>query len=269
MSAADSPVPRLVARLRAAGCVFAEDEAALLVQAASSAEELETLLGARVSGVPLEQLLGWTEFCGLRIAVEPGVFVPRQRTALLVQEAARSCGPGSVVVDLCCGSGAIGAALAALVPGIELHAADLDAVAVRCARRNLPGGQVHQGDLFAALPARLRHRVQVLACHAPYVPSGAIGAMPPEARDHEPRTALDGGVDGLDVLRRVIGTAPEWLAPAGVLLFEVGEDQVESATAALARRGLGARVVRRPDVGATVMVAVAQDMSPAAGPAVS
>jgi release factor glutamine methyltransferase len=250
----DSAVPdSLVARLRAAGCVFAEEEAALLVQAAETPAELERMAGRRVAGVPLEQVLGWAEFCGLRILVEPGVFVPRQRTALLVDEAARRARPGDVVVDLCCGSGAVGAAVRAAVPGIELHAADLDEAAVRCARRNLTGAEVHRGDLFEALPDRLRRRVAVLACNAPYVPSEAIALMPPEAREHEPRGTLDGGSDGLRVLARVIAGGDRWLAPGGAVLFEVGEHQVLAARRLVVDAGLRPHVARDPAVGAIVV----------------
>jgi release factor glutamine methyltransferase len=160
-----------------------------------------------------------------------------------------------VVVDLCCGSGAIGAALAARLSPIELYAADLDPAAVRCARRNLAGvGQVFEGDLYAALPDTLRGRIDVLAVNAPYVPTEAIGLMPPEARLHEPALALDGGADGLDIHRRVAAQAPDWLAPAGNLLIEVGEDQVPAALDVFARAGLATRVETSDDLDATVVI---------------
>ncbi len=196
----------VVARLRAAGCVFAEDEARLLMSAARTSAELDAMVGQRAAGLPLEQVLGWAEFCGLRISVAPGVFVPRRRTEFLVRQAVALARPGAVIVDLCCGAGAIGAALAAAVKEAEVHAADIDPAAVRCARQNLPGGRVYQGDLYAPLPAGLRGRVAILAANVPYVPSEEIGFLPPEARAHETRAALDGGADGLDVLRRVAGT---------------------------------------------------------------
>lgn len=247
----------VVARLRAVGCVFADDEARLLASAAGSAADLDVLVDRRVSGVPIEHVIGWAEFCGLRFDVVPGVFVPRRRTEFLVDVAVELARPGGVLVDLCCGSGAIGAALAARLPSAELHAADVDAAAVACARRNLERfhGRVYQGDLFDPLPDDLRGRVDVLTANVPYVPSGEIALLPPEARDHEPRSALDGGADGLDVLRRVAAAAPEWLASGGFLLTEVSERQAATAVDVLTRSGLAARVQSSED--AAVVVAKA------------
>jgi release factor glutamine methyltransferase len=248
-----SPEDPVIVRLRAAGCVFAEDEARLLISAARTPDELDAMVDRRVVGLPLEQVLGWAEFCGLRIFVDPGVFVPRRRTEFLVEQALALAGPTDVVVDLCCGAGAIGAALAAALDGAEVHAADIDPAAVRCARRNVPG-HVYQGDLYEPLPARLRGRVGILAANVPYVPSQEIGFLPPEARAHEPLTALDGGPDGLEVLRRVAAGAPGWLAPGGHLLIETSELQVPQATAAFADSGLTPRVAHSADLSATVVV---------------
>ena len=244
----------IVTRLRAAGCVFAEDEARLLMSAARTPAELDIMVGQRAAGLPLEQVLGWAEFCGLRITVAPGVFVPRRRTEFLVRQAVTIARPGDVIVDLCCGAGAIGAALAAAVERAEVHAADIDPAAVRCARQNLPGGRVYQGDLYAPLPAGLRGRVAILAANVPYVPSEEIGFLPPEARAHEPRAALDGGADGLDVLRRMAAGAAGWLAPGGHLLSETSERQAPLAEAVLAAVGLTARVARSADLEATVVI---------------
>jgi release factor glutamine methyltransferase len=240
----------VVTRLRAAGCVFAEDEARLLLEAAGTETELDTMVGRREQGLPLEQILGWARFCGLRIAVEPGVFVPRGRTELLVRQAA-ALAP-KVVVDMCCGTGAVGAALAALRPGIELYAVDIDPVEVACARRNLPNARVFAGDLYEPLPAALRGRVDVVVANAPYVPTDAVAMMPPEARDHEPMVALDGGKDGLDIARRVIQEAPEWLAPGGHVLIETSERQAPELVAA---SPLPARVTHDEELWATVIVA--------------
>jgi release factor glutamine methyltransferase len=142
----------------------------------------------------------------------------------------------------------------AAVPGIDLHAADVEPAAVACARTNLPRGHVHQGDLFDALPGGLRGRVDVLVCNAPYVPTAAIPLMPPEARDHEPAVALDGGDDGLAVLRRVVAGAPAWLAPGGTLLFETGTAQIPAATAAVGAAGLAPLLIEDDELGATVVV---------------
>jgi release factor glutamine methyltransferase len=250
---------RVVARLRAAGCVFAEEEAAALLAAATGPAHLAALVGRRVAGEPLELVLGWAGFCGLRVAVVPGVFVPRQRTALLVEQAAallRASSRSAVVVDLCCGSGAVGLAVATALGPVELHAADIDPVAVHCARRNVEpvGGRVHQGDLYAALPAGLRGRVDLLTVNAPYVPSAAVALMPPEARDHEPHIALDGGSDGTDLQRRVAAGARHWLAPGGTLLIETSARQAPRTAAAVEAGGLHPLVVQDDERDATVVV---------------
>jgi release factor glutamine methyltransferase len=243
----------IVARLRAAGCVFAEDEAALLIATAGSPEELDAMVERRAVGLPLEQVLGWAEFCGLRIAVDPGVFVPRRRTEFLVQEAVALALPQAILVDLCCGAGAIGAALAAAVDQAEVHAVDIDPAAVSCARRNVPG-HVYQGDLYQPLPASLRGRVGLVVANVPYVPTDEIGFLPPEARVHEPMITLVGGPDGLDVLRRVAAEAPSWLAPGGHLLIETSERQVPQASAAFTGGGLTVRVATCDELNATVLI---------------
>lgn len=249
----------LVARLRAAGCVFAEDEAELLISGARSPGHLNSMLDRRIAGQPLEHVLGWADFCGLRIAVEPGVFVPRRRTGFLARQAvtlARGRPTGAVVVELCCGSGAVAAALVAALPRIQVYAVDIDAQAVRCARRNLAAAQarVYQGDLYQPLPRDLRGRVDILVANAPYVPTEAVGLLPPEARLYEPREALDGGPDGLDVLRRVIAASSRWLAPAGHLLVEAGAKQAPELADTVARSGLAPQVIRCDDWDATVVV---------------
>ncbi|CAM3272416.1 putative protein N(5)-glutamine methyltransferase [Occultella aeris] len=243
-----------VLRLRAAGCVFAEDEARLLHEAAVGASELEELLARRIAGEPLEQILGWAGFGGLRILLEPGVFVPRARTEFLADRAAALLCPGDVAVDLCCGAGAIAAVLATRVPGLDLHAADVQTEAVRCARRNLAGhARVHSGDLYAALPAELAGSVRVLVANTPYVPTDAIAQLPPEARDHEPHLTLDGGPDGLDVQRRLAAGAARWLAPGGYLLVETSDEQGPTAARVFSEHGLVADVLSEDEVGATVV----------------
>jgi release factor glutamine methyltransferase len=258
MSASPSSRRRseIVTRLRAAGCVYAEDEARLLISEARSSADLAALVDRRVAGLPLEHVLGWAEFCGLRIAVGPGVFVPRRRTEFLVRQAAAFARPGAVVVDLCCGSGAVGVALVASLDGVELHAVDIDPAAVRCARRNVAGagGRVYQGDLYDPLPATLHGRIDVLVANAPYVPTDEVELLPPEARMHEPRVALDGGVDGLDVQRRVIAAASLWLAPGGHLLVETSECQAPQTVETFVRNGLIPRGATSDELSATVVI---------------
>ena len=256
----------MIDRLRASGCVFAEDEAALIVETARDAAEVAAMVGQRVAGLPLEHVLGWASFRGLRIAVDPGVFIPRRRTEFLVAEALQVTAPGAVVVDLGCGSGALGAAIAA-ERQVSLYAADIELAAVRCARRNLVPwrGAVYQGDLFSALPEQLRGRIDVLLANVPYVPTNEIRLLPPEARLYEPHVTLDGGPDGLAVLRRVADGAMEWLAPDGHLFVEMSEYQAPLAAAVLAERGLMARVTSDDELGATVVHGIKHGIKPGAG----
>ena len=220
----------------------------------------------RVEGLPLEHVVGFAEFCGLRVLVDPGVFVPRRRSEFLVERAAELTPAGGIAVDLCCGSGALGLALAAAVDLAELHCVEIDPAAVRCARRNVAATQapahsrasprVYLGDLYDPLPGSLRGRVDVLLANVPYVPTGEVPLLPAEAREHEAGVALDGGVDGLDVLRAVAGGAAQWLVPGGHLLIEISERQVPAAEAAFASAGLRPAVVSSEELGATVIVGV-------------
>jgi release factor glutamine methyltransferase len=250
------PAPAIAAaieRLRAAGCVFAEDEAAVLSAAADDESALATLVGRRTLGEPLEQVVGFADFCGVRVRLRRGVFVPRVRSELLVCLAAAEARPGTVLVDLCCGSGALGMAVRHREPGIDLHAADVDPVAVACARDNR-AGEVHEGDLFDALPTGLRGRIAILLANVPYVATRHLPLLPAEARDHEPRTALDGGADGLDVFRAVVAGARDWLAPGGILLSEVTEAQTEPAVTAVRAAGLDAELRTDEDLEAQAIL---------------
>lgn len=253
----------IVLRLRAAGSVFAEQEAALLVAEAADATALERMVERRVSGHPIEQIVGWAEFDGIRFVVEPGVFVPRHRSEFLVQQAIAFGHPDAVVLDLCCGVGALGVAVRSrLGAGVELHSADLDPAAVRCTRVNVArsdtgmAGAVYEGDLFDPLPQSLRGRVELLLANAPYVPTPDIALLPPEAREHEHRRALDGGADGLDLHRRVIAGAPAWLAPGGRVLIEVSEAQAAVAVSLMADAGLGVQTEIEDDEGDVTTVLI-------------
>lgn len=265
----DAATSAITARLRAAGCVFAEDEARLLIAAAATDDDLAAMVDRRVAGLPLEHVLGWAEFCGLRIIVGPGVFVPRRRSEFLVSQAVAALTSGTwpaaipVVLDLCCGSGALGLAVAIVTERggaqpvtVELHAADIDPGATAYARRNLAaiGGHVYEGDLYDALPPDLRGRIDVIVVNAPYVPTTEIGLMPAEARLHEPLVALDGGSDGVSIHRRVAAQAPQWLTPGGSLLIETSERQARLTEAAMAEAGLTTSTVRDDELETTVVI---------------
>lgn len=272
-----------MADLRAAGCVFAEDEAAILIEAAAgcdddSASTLEELVARRVTGEPLEQIVGWVDVAGLRLSVRPGVFVPRQRTALLAAHAvsatrrmtdSRGNGRGTdagvaavrpVVLEAFCGVGPVASVVAGKVPGVEIHLGDAQAEAVRCAVENVErciqtiqaGDSAQQGesgplmaghvlDCLLGLPGTLRQSISVIAAVPPYVPETAADFLPHEALDFEPSSALFGGSDGLDLIRRLITEALDWLAPDGLLLIELGRGQVARATGFAAEQGLEAR----------------------------
>jgi release factor glutamine methyltransferase len=244
MTSADPRYPATVASLRAAGCVFAEDEAQLLL---ADGRELGGLVARRVSGEPLEQVLGWMDFDGIRIVLQPGVFVPRQRTVMLAKHAFDRLPATGVAVDLCCGSGAIAAWLADHAPKATIYATDIDPSAVGCARVNLTDGIVGHGDLFGALPAELRGQVDVVVANTPYVPTDQLVFLPTEARDHEPVHTLDGGPDGLALLRRIAAEASGWLRPGGHLLIEISDGQIDGSVAAFVAGGLEPSYVRGAD----------------------
>jgi release factor glutamine methyltransferase len=246
----------IIDRLRSVGCVFANEEAMLLIFEADSLEDLMKMVELRASGLPLEYVLGFTKFCGLRIEVKRGVFVPRQRTEFLVQQAkalTRNC---DIVVDLCCGSGAVGAAITNYLNQIFLHSVDIDPVAVQCASNNIKnrGGHIYEGDLYNALPPWLRGRVNIIVANVPYVPTNSIKLLPQEARLYEPKLALDGGKDGLDFQRKVAEEAPHWLAPGGHLLVETSEMQAGQTLKIFAKAGLISKIIRDEALDATVVI---------------
>jgi release factor glutamine methyltransferase len=203
----------VIERLRAAGSVFAEDEARLL-------RDDEALVARRVAGERLEHVLGWAEFAGLRIEVDPGVFIPRPQTEALAEQAA-SRRP-AVALDLFAGSGAIACVVKARNPTARVVAAELDPVALACARRNGArfGVEVVAADVDAGVPSELEGQVDVLTANVPYVPSRELPFVP---HDGEPAAAVDGGPDGLGWVRRVALIAARWLDPAGRLLMELPE----------------------------------------------
>ena len=249
----------LVAALRAAGCVFAEEEAQELRHRARDEAELGEFTRRRVSGEALEHVVGHVRWCGEDLVVAPGVFVPRARTRLLarlVLVALRAAGPDAVLVEPCCGTAPLATLAARRLPGVRVLVTDRDAGALACARENLPDGAgVHQGDLLRVLPAALAGQVDVIAAVPPYVPDGQLALLPREAREQEPEPALLGGADGLDVVRRLLAQAPAVLAPCGLALLEMHRGQAAVAAAEAARHGLTARVHRGGEDGTAVLEA--------------
>lgn len=239
--------------------MFADREADILVSSAPTHADLDRMVALRVSGHPLEQVVGWAEFCGSRVAVTEGVFVPRRRTEFLVETAAEVGGRGGVLVDLCCGAGAVASALARVSVPREVHAVDIDPRAIACAEANLRhlDARLYVGDLFGPLPRSLRGRVDVLVASPPYVPTASIGALPAEARVHEPRAALDGGPDGLVLLRRIVESAPGWLTPTGRLFLETSADQAPPLADTARGHGFSAVIHRSEDRESTVVAVFA------------
>ena len=221
------------ARLRAAGCLDPDAEAEELRAVATDAGELESMIRRRERGEPLAWITGRTRFCGRTFRVDPGVYVPRPQTQELARRAAAllMLGPGRAV-DLCTGSGVVAAHLMVAVPTASVVAVDIDARAARCASRN--GVPTVQGDLGGALRP---DSFDLVTAVAPYVPTGELRLLPGDVRLHEPRSALDGGRDGLDVVRVVVTAASRLLIDGGWLLVEVGGEQDRVLQPTLAEAG--------------------------------
>jgi release factor glutamine methyltransferase len=235
---------RAVEALARGGCVAPEDEADALLEASTkSLGTLDDLVARRVRGEPLPWITGWVHFCGLRVHVDPGVFVPRPHTEALARRAAQLLPDAGTAVDLCTGSGAVAAVLLAAHPDAEVVATDADPAAVGCARRN--GIQAFEGDLEEPLPRSLRGRVDVVTAVVPYVPTEEFHLLPRDVIANEPRRALDGGPGGTAVLIRAVGAAARLLSPDGTVLLELGGDQADEVASALAGAGLGRIRVHR------------------------
>ena len=224
----------LAARLRAAGCVAAEEEAHELVAAAPDAATLEAWACAREQGEPLAWITGSMPFCDLVVHVDRGVFVPRLQSEELARRSGALLPAGGRAADLCTGAGAIAMALMARQPGALVVGVDIDARAVACARRN--GVVAVHGDLGAALHPGV---FDVVTAVAPYVPTGEMALLPADVLRYEPPHALDGGGDGLDLVRDVVGAARRLLRPGGWLVTEIGGVQDVGVRAALEESGFG------------------------------
>ena len=223
--------------LTRAGCVAADEEAVDLVRAASDAAELDRLVARRSGGEPLAWIVGHTTFCGVEVRVDSGVYVPRWQTEPLAERAAALLPPTGTAVEVATGSGAVAAVLARRRPRARVVATELDPVAVACARAN--GVDVRPGSLDEPLPDDLLGGVDVLCAVLPYVPTGALHLLPRDVVAHEPRLALDGGPDGLDLVGTLVARSPRWVRPGGWLLVEVGADQVDRVADLVTDVGFG------------------------------
>lgn len=225
----------------------AEEEAALLLAAAADPGVLEALVRRRTAGEPLAWLVGGVDFCGLRVQVDPGVYVPRWQTEAMAERAASLLPAEGVAVDICTGAGAVAAVLQARRPAATVLATDIDPAAVACARAN--GVEALLGDLDAALPAARRGAVDVITAVVPYVPTGELAFLPRDVVAFEPRLALDGGRDGVEVLSELVARSNPWLRPGGWLLVEIGGRQAVPITTAMRAAGFGEITVLRDEEG--------------------
>ena len=217
----------------------------------------------RSSRVPLQQITGAADFCGIRFEVSDQVLTPRQDTEILEEEAAKqilalqrkSCEEGGSgeqksrrtvrVLDLCTGSGCLIIAAAKLCPGIEAVGTDISGPALDIARRNAENSGTDVTFLESDLFEKVEGTFDVILSNPPYIRTGDIGGLMDEVRDHEPHMALDGGPDGLSFYRRIVSLAPRYLNPGGCLLFEIGFDEGQDVTRMLREAGFGnVRIIR-------------------------
>ena len=231
-----------------AGFLAPDAEAeALSAASVDAGRPLEELVARRLGGEPLAWITGAVDFCGLRVHVDPGVFVPRPHTQALARRAVSLLPSTGIAVDLCTGGGAVAAVLASACPDATVLATDIDPAAVACARRN--GVQALLGDLDEPLPPSLRGQVDVITAVVPYVPTGEFPFLPRDVVANEPRPALDGGPNGTAVLVRAADAAARWLRPGGSVLLELGGDQPEEMSRSLIALGFREILVHRDDEG--------------------
>lgn len=213
----------------------ADEEAAELLGIAPDDATLDAFVARRTSGEPLAWITGTSRFCDLDILVHSGVYVPRWQSEPVARRAAELLPAAGAAVDLCTGSGAIAMVLRHARPRAEVVATEVDPVASACARRN--GVDVREGRLFDPLPEALAGAVDVMVGVLPYVPAGALHLLPRDVVEFEPRLALDGGPDGLDVVGQAVDGSGRWVRPGGWLLLEVGGDQIDVTRARFATAG--------------------------------
>ncbi|HEV3352710.1 MAG TPA: HemK/PrmC family methyltransferase [Acidimicrobiales bacterium] len=222
----------------------AEEEADDLLASTSDASALEARLRRRESGEPLAWVTGRTRFCGHVIAVAPGVYVPRPHTEALARRAAAVLPTDGRALDLCTGSGAVAVHLMRERPLAHVVGVDIDERAAMCARSN--GVPSVAGD--AGAPP-IRGPVDVVTMVAPYVPTRELRHLAADVQRYEPRVALAGGADGLDVVRRAILTCAPLLRPGGWFLTELGGDQDDALAPTLVTSGFETVATWRDDDG--------------------
>jgi release factor glutamine methyltransferase len=231
----DAILRATISRLLVAGCLAAAEEAAEMLAAGPDAATLEAWLSRREQGEPLAWITGTIRFAGLSLDVAPGVYVPRIQSEELARRAAARLAHHGRAIDLCTGAGAVAAYLMAMVPTATVIGVDLDPQAAGCAQRN--GVPTMVADLDDAL--RLDRGFDLVTAVAPYVPTGELQFLPADVQRYEPRVALDGGADGLDLVHRVIAAAGRLLRPGAWLLLELGGDQDEALVPTLTAAGFG------------------------------
>jgi release factor glutamine methyltransferase len=239
---------RVLHALAEGGCVAPRAEAHALLRASSEgAGTIDELAARRLRGEPLAWIIGWVSFCGIRVGVDPGVYVPRPHTQALARRAVSLLPAGGIAVDMCTGAGAVAAVLGSAHPHANVVATDIDPVAVVCARNN--GVRALDGNLDEPLSPSMRGRVDVMTAVVPYVPTEELHLLPRDVLANEPRLALDGGRCGTTLLVRAAEAAARWLRPGGSVLLELGGDQAGDAATALADTGLSEIRVHRDDDG--------------------
>lgn len=226
------------------------------------------LIAQRASRMPLQHITGRQEFMGLSFEVNDKVLIPRQDTETMVEDALELMAKGTLrgqayddslkkggdVLDLCCGSGAIGISIAKLAKGAHVTCSDLSRDAIEMAQKNAclngcKSVKFVESDMFAAFCGRLgKKKFNMIISNPPYVPPSVIEGLEPEVRDHEPMMALDGGRDGLDFYRIIAAQAPEHLKKGGVLMLEIGFDQREAVQGLIEETGQFEKILGLTDL---------------------